>query len=485
MSDSIYLDKKKDRVRTILAGTPLSAESVRLSEQSLGSKWHGTSWFFLMHIIAKTFSREETIPFAGLHTMIRDYGISGWVNAYALRKQLSKLVEVFDRRGLGNIHVEPNFDLKIDSPISSKELQNYADMQYEYAMGEGLVRYSPGYRTWLARDMSNFAERIWWHYMTMVYDSPRIYSSPSEESALKALFQDIKERMTTNQLSFHDVKIWEESQLEHGLALLEGWERDLIERNILAPFEFGDIEFIAPRYFAQPDRRPISSGGAFAGENYELVLKLIENLRKLPGYPVYKGNKEEYDLCRRLERAGAITIVQESEKALDVPNFVYLISRDIFENTEKKIKFSYSTLPMVEYGDISITDQIFRALGRARALAQKKIHAAQISDTDYETEIGKIFDDLETKGKAILGKYVNVFSPLNGCLSIITLKDEKAIVNEEFHFVIKILCDFWNQLINDPSIANIYYPPRKTIARNEKGQVQTQIKKSVESYFKR
>jgi len=480
---AVYLDKSTDRVRTILSGTPLSAESIRLSEQSLGSKWHGTSWFFLMHITAKTFSRETFIPFEALHTTIRDYGISGWLPKITLKNQLSKFVEIFAKRGLGNIHLEPNYDLKIDSPISSPELRNFADMQYEYAMGGGLVRYSPGYMAWVDRDMSNFAERIWWHYMTMVYDSPKIYRGSSGESALSALFQDVKEKMANKQLSFHGVEIWKEHQLEHGLALLEGWERDLIERNILAPFKFGNVEFIAPRYFSEPDHRPITSAGSFAGEDFRSILNLIDNLRRFPGYPVYKGNKE-YDICRRLERSGAVTIVQESETALNVPNFVYLVSRDVFENTEKMIKFSYSSLPMAEYGDISVTDQIFLTLGRARAYAQGKIYEAQVSGIDYKTEIGKILDSLETKGEVTLGDYDNIFAPLNGCLGIIRMDSGKAIVNQDFDSIIKILNDFWGELINDPSVANIYYPPEKTVMRSEKGQVESQIKKSLKSYFK-
>jgi len=479
-----YFDKKTDRVRTIFAGTPLSAESIRLSEQSLGSKWHGTSWFFLMHIIAKTFSRTELIPFKALHTTVQDYGISGWVDASSLKRQLNKLVEIFNKRGLENIHLEENCDLKIDGTISSPELRDYADIQYEYSMGQGLVRYSPGYQTWVDRDLSNFAERIWWHYMTMIYDSPKIYTSPSGESALAALFQDMKEQMSNKELSFHGVKIWKDTQLEHCLALLEGWERDLIERNILAPFKFGDVEFIAPRYFAEPDGRPLTSGGSFAGENFEQMLNLIKKLRRFPGYPVYKGNKSEYDLARRLERSGVVTIVQESERSLNVPNFVYLVSRDVFENIEKRIKFSYSSLPMVEYGDISVTDQIFLALGRARAFAQKKIHEAQVSQVDYKKEIGSIFDHLETDGEAKLCNYVDVFSPLNGCLNILNIKDENATVNSDFDFVVKLLCDFWNELINDPSVADLYYPSIETISKSEKGQVQMQIKKSLKTYFR-
>jgi len=247
-SSAAYLDREKDRVRTILGGTPLSAENIRLSEEALGTQWHGTSWYFLMHLIAKTFTREEEMSFSTIKTVIRDYGIKGWQNDDALKKQLDKFVEIFAKRDLGNIELKKDHSLKIGGLISPKELNGYADKQYEYAMGEGLVRYSRGFSEWVPRTMSNFAERIWWHYMITVFDAPKIYSNPSGESALKGLYVDMKEKMRYKNLQFHGIDLWKPSNLEHSFALLEGWERGLISRRILATFKFGDALFVAPRF---------------------------------------------------------------------------------------------------------------------------------------------------------------------------------------------------------------------------------------------
>jgi hypothetical protein len=477
----MYLPKEKDRIRTILAGTPLTAESIRLSEQTLGSEWHGTSWFFLMHLIAKSFTKEETISFNTMKSIVSDYGIGRWTVPGVLESELNNLAKVFKLRGLGNVHVDNESNLKIDGIISSAELRKYADSQYEYAMGSGLVRYSPGFRMWTARNMSNFAERIWWHYMTMVYDSPRTYDSPKEDSTLRALFQDMVEEMSSKDLSFHDVKIWTCDQLEHGLSLLEGWERNLISKNILRPFQFGEITFITPRYFPEIDLRSLKSGGKFKGEDMKSVLDFMESVRKLPAFPVHKGDRNSYDLCRRLERAGAVTTVEEV-KGYSAPLYVYLISRDLFEEIDEKLKYSYAKMPMKEYGDISITDEIFRALGRARLFGQKILPGTDLMQRDYEHEIDVIFDSLETSGEAELGDLQNIFNPLQ-CLNILTIEDKKTTVNQDFKFVIKILSDFWNELINDPLIAKVELPRKEVVKRDELGQVRNQIKRSMQSYF--
>ena len=55
----MYLEKESDRVRTILSGAPLSAEKIRMQGSDLGAEWHGTSWFFLQHLVAKGFTRSR------------------------------------------------------------------------------------------------------------------------------------------------------------------------------------------------------------------------------------------------------------------------------------------------------------------------------------------------------------------------------------------------------------------------------------------
>lgn len=476
-----YLDREKDRVRTILGGTPLSAENIRLSEEALGTQWHGTSWFFLMHLIAKTFTREEEMPFSTIRAVIRDYGIKGWLNDETLKKQLDKFIGIFAKRDLGNIELKKDYSLKIGGLISPKELNRYADKQYEYAMGEGLVRYSQGFSGWVARKMSNFAERIWWHYMVTVFDSPKIYSNPSGESALKALFVDMKEKMRYKNLEFHDIDIWKPSDLEHSLALLEGWERGLISRRILATFKFGDALFVAPRFFAEPDHRPLE----ISGKDFDSMLDLIGKLRRFPAFPVYKGNIEQYNLSMELQRAGAITVVGESETAFDIPPLVYLVSRDVADKTNQILKFRYSENPLRDFGDNSLTDEIFRTLGRARAYAQKTIPEAKIDEKDYAEKVQKILDDLASGKEAKLENLAPIFTPLSGLLGVLAIDDKKdtAVVKGGYEFVAQLLLDYWNELVSDPTIANVLYPTSKNAEKAERNQVESQIKKSLKSYF--
>ena len=124
-----------------------------------------------MHVIAKTFTKVEKIPFSSVAAIPQDYGIENWVDPDSLRKQLNTLAEVFGKRGLGNVKCNKEGDLSIDGVISHKELNNFADLQYDYSMGAGLVRYSPHLTAWLPRNLPNFAERIWWHYTTALYQS--------------------------------------------------------------------------------------------------------------------------------------------------------------------------------------------------------------------------------------------------------------------------------------------------------------------------
>ncbi len=490
---AIYMDKEEDRVRTILGGTPLSAENIRLSEEALGAQWHGTSWFFLMHLIAKTFTKEDEIRLSTLKTIVQDYGIKNWINDYNLKQQLVKIVDVFKRRELGNVHLDGALSLKIDGLISTDELKKYADRQYEYAMGEGLVRYSVPNNTWFDRKMSDYAERFWWHYMIMVFDGPKIYSSSSGESALKALYNDLEEKMGGKQLAFHGVDLWQKPHLEHALSLLEGWERGLITRRVLATFKFGDVEFVAPRFFAEPDAKPISAA-IFSGKDNERVLRLIEKLRRFPAYPVYKGNIEEYNLSTALERAGAITIVDESDTSYRVPHLVYLVSRDMANKANRILDFKYAPRgPNVDFGDNSLADEMFRTLGRARAYAQKIIPEARLDKTDYTSMIEKILSSLETRKEANLGEITSIFTPLSGVMGAIEIdeKSSHAVVKGGYDFVIKFLRDFWEQILTDRSVADVFYPVSKSVeksefeqtTKSEKSQVEIQIKNSLKSYF--
>ena len=429
-----------------------------------------------MHIIAKTFTRVDKIPFSSIVTIPQDYGIENWVDQEKLRKQLKTLTEVFNKRGLGNVRCNEKGDLSIDGIITHGDLNEFADLQYEYSMGEGLVRYSPYLMTWMTRKLSNYAERIWWHYTTAVYESPKIYDSPEGENYLNALLVDLSERMRQRVLTFHSLEIWKDSQLEHSRPLLRGWERELISKEILKTFKIGEVRFITPRYFADSNLQLSSI------KDVESMSNLIKSLERFPAYPVYLGNEKRVRLCQELERTGLVTKVTEPEAKYNVPRYAYLVSPKVFQNLEKKIEYSYSTTPMKEYGDISLTDRIFRTLGRARLYSEKVLPEIRSSSRDYKSQIEGIIDSLEANHEADLADLEGVFKPLT-TLSIIQIIDNKAVLNSGFEFVIKLLAEFYYNLINEPELVRLVYPSKKEVDASEEEQVRNQMKLGLAKMF--
>ena len=134
----MYLENANERMQTILSGIPISAENIRITDQQLGKQWQGTSWFFLMHVIAKTFTKVEKIPFASVAAIPQDYGIENWIDPDSLRKQLNTLSEVFAKRGLGNVNCNADGDLSIDGIISHKELNSSLTNNMIIAWAQGL-----------------------------------------------------------------------------------------------------------------------------------------------------------------------------------------------------------------------------------------------------------------------------------------------------------------------------------------------------------
>lgn len=473
----MYLDKQKDRMQTILSGVPISAENVRLTDQELGKHWHGTSWFFLMHVLAKTFTRVDRIPFSSIVSIPQDYGIENWIDADRLRRQLKSLTEVFKKRNLGNVHYNETGDLSIDGIITHQDLNEFADSQYEYAMGEGLVRYSPYLREWMPRSISNYAERIWWHYTTSVYESPKIYSTPEGDNYLSALLTDLSERTRQRVLKFHDLELWQESHTEHSRPLIRGWERELIAKEILKTFDVGEVSFITPRYFADANLQLTSI------KDVESMSNLLKSLEKFPAYPVSLGNDKQIRLSQELERAGLVVKVTETETTYSVPRYAYLVSPKVFQNLEKKIGYSYSAVPMKEFGDISLTDRIFRTLGRARLFAEKILPEIRSSELDYKSQIREIIDSLERNHEADLSNLEGIFKPLT-TLGIIQIADGKASLSGEFEFVIKLLAEFYYNFVNEPDLVRLDYPSQKEIEASEREQMHNQIKAGLAKMFK-
>jgi len=478
----MYYEKEEDRIRTMLCGTPLTAEKLRMSQMKLGAEWWATSYFFVLHILAKSFTQNETISFDAIHRLAENYGIDLWTDKDHLRRKLDDFMKAFRSSGLDGIRKTEKKTLTVDGILSKDEFRDFAAKEYEYSMGEGLVRHYPSSWSWGIRTVSNFAERILWHYITRIFDSPRVYSSPSGDNELIALYTDIIETMERSNLKFHGIAPWEDVS-PHTLSLIQGWERNFISKNILKPFPIGDVLFIAPSFFSTIDWRKVFSGGKFSAEKQELVVEMVDSLRRTPAYPISKGATEKYELAKSLQRAGAIKIVEET-KTSQVTPYVYLVARDVFEDVDEQMKYQYSTKPLKDFGDGSLTELVFLSLGRARLFGDQILPGVKDLAADCKAELTKIFDDLEQKKSAKIPQNVNagIFDPLTS-ISIVTQEDEQLVADEKYSPIIKRLSDYWNNLINDPSISNIVFPPKETIERKEHAQVEGQIRRRLGEYF--
>jgi hypothetical protein len=471
-----YLEKDSDKIRTILSGAPLTAENIRMMHINLGSEWAGTSWYFAEHIIAKELTRSTEIPFEAVYGTAANYGVTVWLDKKHLKKKLETVADVFYKKGYANIEVKADGSLKSGGLISPSEFRSFALSQYEHAMGEGLTKYNPYSYQWEKRDMSNFAERILWHYLMSVFDRPRVHDSPNGESTLNALYTSVRNRMLKL-----NPQVWGDLS-PHTLALLVGWERNLLSKNILKLFSFGDTQFVAPLFYADIDKRIISSAGKFSADKHERILELVEKLRKMPSHPVMLGTPE-YEMAVSLQRVGAIKVVEDS-KDINSLNYVYLVSRDLFEKFDKDMRYRYSENPFKEFGDSSITDSFFQALGRARLFGQKILPELRLVNFDFKGKIDKMITNLEEAGSTSVPEEIdaNIFSPL-GLVGALSVNTDSITVAEDKSFLIRSFADYWSNLVNDPTLLDIKFPPDETIRRKEHSQTENQLKRNLNRYF--
>lgn len=472
----MYYEEKKDKYRTMLTGTPLSAEKIRLCQENLGDQWHGTSWYFLMHLIAKKFTKEKLISLNEIQNITEIYGISNWIKTTELMRILNAMKKVFKLNGLGNVHIDMNNNFIIDSPISKKEYFNLASKEYNYSLGSGLVRYYPSSRSWDSRPIPDFSERILWHYVTDIFDSPQIFSGPKNECKLDGLFIDIVERLKTSNPSYHSVKPWKDFQEKQGMEIVKNWERMFIEKKVLYPFKIEEYTYIAPCFYSKVDWNVISTS------DFSEITCLLDKLRQAPAYPIAQWD-EKYELAKKMQNAGAIIIIPENPTP-STPNFAYLVPRDIFEMLETKVNYNFSKNPLTDFADTSLTEDIFKTLGRARTYGEKLLPQLHDIGTDYQSRLNLEISTMEDQGEIKIESLVNpkIYQPLKS-LSIIEEKDKKLIINQDYTKIFEVFSDAWNNLMNDASLSEIQIPNEDEIQRGQEVQNKIQIKKSIKELY--
>jgi hypothetical protein len=465
-------NSERDRVSTIISGLPISAENVRLSELELGSQWQGTSWFFLMHLLAKTFTRVETIPFSSIVNIPTNFGIENWIEPPRLKRQLSTLSKIFNNRGLGNVSIDTEGNMEIGARISPQELRSFADQQYDYAMGRGLVRYSP-YIGYARRSDDNFAERIWWHYNTAVYKRPRIFSTTSGGTYLDALIYSISNEITPKNINYYGIKLWSNEHFEIIKPSLIEWQREQMSKEILKRFDIGNTSYIAPRYFAENIKIDSFS-------EMDVLNEIMEGLNEYPAFPIYNGDVNKIRMAQKLERSNLIIKISESELNYNTLQYSYIIPRSMAEKVDKDIEYKYSTNPIVEHGDTSLTDQIFLSLGRARLYAEALDPRISLVDFNYKQKIENTITSLSDRKEANIERIEKIFDPLT-TLGIISISDDKkeCEVNPDFEFIIDLWAESYYKIISEPDLITINFAENEDANMLEREQTIEQIKRGV------
>jgi hypothetical protein len=476
----VYLEKESDRARIMISGAPLSAEKIRMQGSNLGSEWMGTSWFFLQHLVAKEFTKTDNVSFDAARQTAVNYGMTGWCDDSRLEVVLGRLKTAFNKCGVGNVETRLDGGLQIGGLLSNSEFRMFAAGQYEYAMGKGLTK-GNAYLGWTRRSMSNIAERILWHYVMEVFDQPQVYNTPGGENHLNALYTHLTETMAKSGIAPRGIEVWKDIPA-HTLPLIAGWERGMIAKNVLKLYDFGGVTFVAPAFFADVDGRVIKSAGSFSAESHEMLLELIGRIRRLPAYPVMMGTPQ-YEMSQALMRAGALQMITEGSN-LAGTHYAYLVSRDVFEEFDEKMKYQYSSHPYTEFGDVSITELFFKSLGRARLLGERILPAARAFEVDFKKKIDRFVNELEQHGSAKLpeGLTPEIFQPLVSA-GALAMNDGAAVVLGDYQPFVTAYSAYWHELINDPSVLQIKFPPDEVIKRKEESQTANQIKRRLNSYF--
>jgi len=431
-----------------------------------------------MHLIAKSLTRkgEEEIKFDSLHSTINNYGIHDWSEQRKLMYIEKKWIDVYNKCGIGNIYLDENCNIVIDGNLSKNEFKEFAKKQYDYSMTEGLISHSSS-SGWHKRDKSDFIERIFWHYITSIYTAPQISSCPEGECFLDGLFTDLTEKMEKERITARGFQIWKKEDTSNGLDMLRIWERSFISKNILCPIDFGDKTYIAPSFFSELDYNVLNGI-----DSYEII-EFLKKLNKISSYPISKGNTELYNLAKSLQRAGAIKLVDDPYRSPGASSYAYAVPRKLFKCVETKLDYSYSTNPLPEWGDSSITDQFFVAIGRVNTYGYNMAPGLMIFPEDTKGNIDKVINDLADKYEADISNLPNnVLNPLK-TINLIYDENGKLVVNPQNEQFIDIFSDIWHNLYNEPELQQIDFPSVETASNNEARQIEYQIKKANKHIF--
>jgi len=440
---SIFEDEEKREI--ISVGPSLFIESIRERSEPAGKNIPLTSWFYLLQNTVKIAMQSGQLQL----NMIKELGNIYDINLYKqdeFQNQFIRRIKYVAKQTELDFVVKDN---KILSNISKKDVRssfkNFLDIEYNYAITSNLVK----------KNFDAHTEIIVWHLLNDINNFPRPLGYE------RKLAYDIVNEYASG---IETKDYWDIEKLQNVPILIDGWMRALVETKkfeVINDLEIGQI--YSPPRFSDIDKRIL-----FSGPYAEICRAILDNSNRAPSWPI-RTNIEYNNACCHLTSAGLIEYISEKDKELR--DYGYVVPRDLFWDVDIKLNYLYKDNSDVK--DTTLTEQLFRTIGRAR-LAVNVLKVITLDDmTDQLTKletgviksndfVKKILNPLMVKGTLSYNKDDNTFTVIPGM--------EKDI---------EILLDIWNKM----DMIDLNIPKEEYAKEKRAAQTRSNFKKKAYQWF--
>lgn len=442
-----YLTEEEKR-SIILTGTNLFVEGVRERQEPAGKNIPLTSSFFAVQNAIRVALQSGQFRLSNVNTLGRIYGINRYSRLSYTPFFGTKLMNIAKRR-------EIDFDLKGGKIVSNVQRSDarsifidFLDKEYEYSISENLKN----------KSFDAHAEVIVWHLLDDIYNFPRPVGYE------RKLIYDITRDYS--KIEVEGKKVWSPTKLKKVPIMVDVWMKRLIET---AKFDIVPVEEVGPMY-SPPRFSDIDKTILFRGPGANICQEILQQSSRSPAWPI-RATTDNNFACKHLNSAGLIEFV--TENAPGIRDFGYVVPRDIFVDIDAKLGCIYPDQGYTQESDTSLTEQLFRTVGRGRLAAHF------LKSTDFKALDAKL-KRLESGSVAYDKALKFVLEPLEIKGSIEKNEAQgKYFVVPEMENDIKILLDVWSnfEFIDLPI-------PKKEVARQKRiAQTRVQARNKAMSLF--
>lgn len=443
-----YLSKEEKRA-TILAGTNLFIEGIRERAEPAGKSIPLTSSFFAVQTAIRVAFQSGLFNLSNINVLGRIYGINLYAQPSYRPYFAKKIMNIARAR-------EIDFDLKeerIVSKVSRADARTlflkFLDEEYEYSISESLK----------GKGFDANAEVLVWHLLDDIHNFPRPVGYENK------LIYDVVS--SYSKLKVDGEKVWDPDKLQNVPLMVDAWMKRLVETQKFAVLP---VEEVGPMY-SPPRFSEIDGKVLFSGPGSEICKEVIQKASRSPAWPI-RTTKEYNFALKHLTSAGLIEFVGEVQP--EVRDFVYVVPRDKFIEVEAKLGILNSELGYKKTGETSLTEQIFRTVGRARLATHI------LKSVDFQT-IDMRLKQLES-GHTRSDKAMSfILEPLELKGSI--EKDEtegRFVVIPEMANDIAILLDVWDNF----EFIDLKVPEEEFAKEKRTAQTQVQARSKAMSLFR-